>query len=119
MGKQLKILFINLKVSMWHVHFVFVIAECYFLPLTSVSMSTYTKIKTHCNPQNPKHIMIQNNLLFYLFIFVFLPFLGPHPQQGLDWSYSCRPMPEPQQCGIRAASATYTTAHGNTRSLTH
>ena len=28
-------------------------------------------------------------------------------------------MPEPQQRGIRAASATYTTAHGNTRSLTH
>ena len=28
-------------------------------------------------------------------------------------------MPEPQQCGIRAASATYTTAHGNAGSLTH
>ena len=28
-------------------------------------------------------------------------------------------MPEPQQCGIRAASATYITAHGNPRSLTH
>ena len=25
----------------------------------------------------------------------------------------------PQQHGIRAMSATYTTAHGNTRSLTH
>ena len=28
-------------------------------------------------------------------------------------------MPEPQQCQIRAVSATYTAAHGNTRSLTH
>jgi len=28
-------------------------------------------------------------------------------------------MPEPQQCQIRATSATYTTAHGNTGSLTH
>ena len=27
--------------------------------------------------------------------------------------------PEPQQCGIRAASATYTTVHGNTGFLTH
>ena len=30
-----------------------------------------------------------------------------------------RPTPQPQQCGIRAASATYTTAHGNAGSLTH
>ena len=28
-------------------------------------------------------------------------------------------MLQPQQCGIRAKSATYTTAQGNTRSLTH
>ena len=27
--------------------------------------------------------------------------------------------PEPQQFGIQAASATYTTAHGNAGSLTH
>ena len=30
-----------------------------------------------------------------------------------------QPTPQPQQHGIRAVSATYTTAHGNTRSLTH
>ena len=29
------------------------------------------------------------------------------------------PMPQPQQCGIQAASATYITAHGNAGSLTH
>ena len=34
-------------------------------------------------------------------------------------SYSCWPTPQPQQCGIWAASSTYTTAHGNIRSLTH
>ena len=28
-------------------------------------------------------------------------------------------MPEPQQRQIRAASVTYTTAHGNARSITH
>lgn len=37
----------------------------------------------------------------------------------MNQSRSCQPMPQPQQCGIRAASAIYTTAHGNTRSLTH
>ena len=30
-----------------------------------------------------------------------------------------RPTPETQQRGIRAMSATYTTAHSNARSLTH
>ena len=58
----------------------------------------------------------------YLFIFVFL---GPHPRHmevprlGSNQSCSCWPMPEPQQCGIRAVSVTSTTAHGNARSLTH
>ena len=35
-----------------------------------------------------------------------------------NWSYSCQPTPEPQQCQIQAVSLTYTTAHGNARSLT-
>ena len=62
--------------------------------------------------------------LFY-FIFVFLPFLGPLPWHmdvpriGSNWSCSCWPTPEPQQRGIPATSATYTTAHRNARSLTH
>jgi len=34
-------------------------------------------------------------------------------------SCSCQPQPQPQQHGIWAASATYTTAHRNTGSLTH
>ena len=32
---------------------------------------------------------------------------------------SWQPMPQPQQCQIWAMSGTYTTAHGNARSLTH
>ena len=40
--------------------------------------------------------------------------------QARGWiSYSCRSTSQPQQCQIRATCATYTTAHGNTRSLTH
>ena len=41
------------------------------------------------------------------------------PGWGLNHSCSCWPTSQPQQLGIRAASATYTTAHGNARSLTH
>ena len=41
------------------------------------------------------------------------------PRLGSDQSCSCRPTPQPQQCQIPAASATYTTAHGNVGSLTH
>ena len=36
----------------------------------------------------------------------------------LDLSSICNLHHSSQQCGIRAASATYTTAHGNARSLT-
>ena len=41
------------------------------------------------------------------------------PRPGSSQSYSHRPTPQPQQLGIWATSATYSTAHGNTRSLTH
>ena len=64
--------------------------------------------------------------LFWFFcVFVFV-FLGPHSQYmeisrlgSSNQSCSCWPMPQPQQCGIWAASAAYTPAHGNARSLTH
>ena len=39
--------------------------------------------------------------------------------QGSNQSCRCWPMPQPQQLRIWAVSVTYTTAHGNTRSLTH
>ena len=44
--------------------------------------------------------------------------IGP-PGSGSNWSYSCKTTPQPQQRHIQGTSATYTTAHGNARSLTH
>ena len=41
------------------------------------------------------------------------------PGQELNWSYGQQPMPQAQQRQIQATTATYTTTHGNTRSLTH
>ena len=58
--------------------------------------------------------------------FVFLLFLwaasvahGGSQARGSNRSCSRWPTPEPQQRRIRAASATYTTAHGKAGSLTH
>ena len=62
----------------------------------------------------------------FFFFFVFLPFLGPLPvahvgsqARGLIGAEAAGVGQRPQQLGIRAESATYTTAHGNARSLTH
>ena len=41
------------------------------------------------------------------------------PGVGANQSFCCQPTPRPQQCQIGAASATYTTVHGNAQSLTH
>ena len=41
------------------------------------------------------------------------------PGSGSNWTRSRRPTPKPLPCEMRAASATYTTARGNTGSLTH
>ena len=38
---------------------------------------------------------------------------------GSNQSYNCRPTPQPQQRGIQTPPVTYSTAHGNARSLTH
>ena len=56
--------------------------------------------------------------------FFFFVLLGPHhsiwrfPGYPANWSCSHSPTPQPQQCGIQAASGIYTTAQGNARSLT-
>ena len=53
--------------------------------------------------------------------FIFGPTLaayGGSQARGSYGSYSCWPTPQPQQCGIRATSATCTTAHGNAGSFT-
>ena len=59
--------------------------------------------------------------MFPFFFFVFLPFLGllPRHMEVPRLGVELEPKPEPQQRGIRAASATYTTAHSNAESLTH
>ena len=60
-----------------------------------------------------------------VFLCVCMLFLELHPwhikvpRLGLDWSCSYQPKLQPQQYRIQAASATYGTTHGNTRSLTH
>ena len=54
-------------------------------------------------------------VLFWFWFFAFSLFLGPLPQH----MEVPRPGVQSQQLGIRAESATYTTDHGNARSLTH
>ena len=41
------------------------------------------------------------------------------PVIGSNWSCRCQPVPQPEQHWIHTASATYSTAWGNARSLTH
>ena len=67
--------------------------------------NSYTSLHIHQKKHRAAH---------FIFLFVFL---GPHP-----WHMELpRPgvKPQPQPHGIQAASATYTTAHSNARSLTH
>ena len=53
-----------------------------------------------------------------LFFFFFFFFLGRLPGQGSNWSYSCGPMPQPQQWRVWATYATYIIAHSIAGSLT-
>ena len=63
--------------------------------------------------------------LALLYLFNFLSFqchthgIWRLPGQGWNQARGHWPMPQPQQRQIQAASATYTTAHGNASSLTH
>jgi len=74
------------------------------------------------------HFLLVCGMSFhFLFFFFFLLFLwaaptaygGSQARGRIGRSCSRQPTPQPQQHGIRTASATYTTAHGNARSLTH
>ena len=68
------------------------------------------------------NIVIHNFILFiYLLVFSRAAPVayGGSQARGSNRSYSRRPTPEPQQHGIWAESATYTTAHGSAGSLTH
>jgi len=56
---------------------------------------------------------------FFYFLFFLLFRAAPVAYGELNRSCSCWPMPQPQQHQIWTLSATYTTAHSNTKSLTH
>ena len=60
-------------------------------------------------------------LVWYIFFYLFraTPMYMEAPRLGVKSSYSCQPMPQPQQHQIQASSVTYTTAPGSTGSLTH
>ena len=56
-------------------------------------------------------------VFFCVFFFAFQGYarsIRKFPGQGSNQSYSYWPTPQPQQCRIGAASATYTTAHSST-----
>ena len=71
--------------------------------------------------ERQSHYIHNHFPLFFVFLFVCLLFRAVAYgdfQQGSNWSYSCQPKTQTQQ-EIRTASATYTTALGNAKSLTH
>ena len=72
----------------------------------------------HMMGKYPLHIGFLKNF-FLSFISLGLAPMAYGGSQDRGSNQSCWPMPEPQQCQIRATSATYTTAYGNARSLTH
>ena len=72
-----------------------------------------------------KMFYCEREINFVGFFFLSFVFSGPHlwhievPRLGSTRSYSCWLTPQLQQLEIQAMSVTYTTAHGNARSLTH
>ena len=70
----------------------------------------------------PSAVLFPSQIFFFFFL-SFCLFQGcsfgiwRFPGQGSSWRYGHRPIP--QQHGIRAASATHTTAHSNAGSSTH
>ena len=64
--------------------------------------------------------LVQTNGFFFFLSFWGCPCcIWKFPGQGSNRSCSCQLKPQPQQRGIWASSVNYTTAHGNTGSLTH
>ena len=110
----------------------------YFLLLYEMGLIEGQFIMTFCSIISQiltlrlNHLFIQQIFIDHLlctkhcsFIFLFLFFQGHtcgtwrFTGQGSNWSWSCWPTQQPQQCEIQAVSATYTTAHSNAGSLTH
>ena len=67
--------------------------------------------------QQSDSILHVHTSILALFVFRAAPeACGGSQARGSNWSCSCRPMPQPPQCQIRAVSANYTTSHGNAKS---
>ena len=69
----------------------------------------------------PLCICTTPSFLFFFFILFWGSTWGMwrFPGHGSNQCYSCWRIPQPQKHLIRATSVTYTTDHGNARSLTH
>ena len=101
--------------------------QCQILnPLSEARDGTHnlmipSQIHFHCTTMGmPQSISLRDTLFLAFVFFRAAPVAyGGSQDQGSSRSYSCWPKPQPQQHQIRAASETYTTAHGNARSLTH
>ena len=83
-----------------------------------------THVRHYFLHRNLKIRTFKNNvllLLFCLFIFSMAAptAYGVSQAQGQMRAVAAGLTPEPQQRGIQALSATYTTAHSNAESLTH
>ena len=75
-------------------------------------------------PKKPKPKTITDRKVDFFFFFFCLfravpTAYGSSQARGSNQSCTCRPTPQLQQHQIQALSVTYTTAHSNTRPLTH
>ena len=79
---------------------------------------SFSRGSLHSTQDTHMYLYVCN--LFFFCLFRATPeTYGGSQARGRNRSYSCWPTPQPQQDQIRAAYATYTTAHGNSGSLTH
>ena len=69
--------------------------------------------------KNGKSLREDSGFFFCLFSRVAPAAFGGSQPRGQIGGVATQPTPESKQRGIQAMSATYTTAHGNSRSLTH
>ena len=91
-----------------------------------MNFTTFTGVHQSSQPNfAASKILYQWFLRNFLSFFFFFCFLGLYPRDreisrlGIKLELQLPAVPQPQQCGIWATSATYTTAHGNAGSLTH
>ena len=84
---------------------------------------THTATDCLCKKQTHFSIDSKKKEFFFFCLFVFSraapEAYGGSQARGWIGAVAAKPTPEPQQHGIRAMSANYTTAHSNTGSLTH